>query len=89
MKKYLLVTIPLNILYSLVISKIMKGYMNISITNQYNSSIDLLVLLGCVVIVAIFNWLFFRMMKVKDRKIYIAVPCIVFMLTTGICLVIR
>lgn len=89
MKKYLTVTIPLNIIYSFLISKILMGYMNTSITNNYSSNIDLLVLFIIVFIVTLFNGILFKLMKVKGKKIYVSLPSIVFMLLTSILLLIN
>ena len=89
MKKYLTVTIPLNIIYSFLISKILMGYMNTSITNNYSSNIDLLVLFIIVFIVTLFNGILFKLMKVNGKKIYVSLPSIVFMLLTSILLLIN
>lgn len=86
MKKYLLVTIPLNLIYSFFAINLLKGYINISIKNNYNSYTDLLVLFAFVITVTIFNGLLYKILKEKEKKILIAIPSIVFMLTTSILL---
>ncbi len=86
MKKYLLVTIPLNLIYSFFAINLLKGYINVSIKNNYNGYTDLLVLFAFVIIVTIFNGLLYKILKEKEKKILIAIPSIVFMLTTSILL---
>lgn len=86
MKKYLLVTIPLNLIYSFFAINLLKGYINVSIKNNYNGYTDLLVLFTFVIIVTIFNGLLYKILKEKEKKILIAIPSIVFMLTTSILL---
>ncbi len=86
MKKYLALSGLLNIVYALIVSKMLTGYMNLSIKNNYNGYTDLLVLFAFVIVVTIFNAILYKIMKVENKKIFIAIPSVVFMLTTSILL---
>lgn len=86
MKRYLMLTSALNIVLGLVISKMLIGYLNLSITNHYTGYIDTFCLLLVVFIIATLNYAIYKLMKANGKKIYIAVPTVVFMLTTSIML---
>ena len=86
MKKYLALSGLLNIVYALIVSKMLTGYMNLSIKNNYNGYTDLLVLFAFVIVVTIFNAILYKIMKVENKKIFIAIPSVIFMLTTSILL---
>lgn len=87
MKKYLCISGILNIALGLIANKYLISYMNISIRNNYAYFIDLMVLFGIVLIVTLINYLLFNLLKVKNKKIYISIPSIVFMLSAGLSLI--
>lgn len=84
MKKYFILSTISNIILALLTFYGLLNYIALSASNSLSSTIDLLVLIGIVVIDILVNYLIFRYLKIKERKIFILIPSSLFLLITGI-----
>ena len=84
MKKYLAISITSNLILSILASNGLTNYLNLSVSKVYNSTTDLLVLLGVVLVNILFNFALFKYLKVNTKKIYFLIPVMFFMIGTGI-----
>lgn len=80
MKKYLIVSIILNIILSLLSFYGLLNYLVYSTTNSLSSTLDLIVLVGVVIVDLLVNYGIYKLLKVNIKKIFILMPCCVYLI---------
>ena len=86
MKKYLIIAIIVNILLPCLLFYPFINYLALSASKDFNFFIDLIVLVGMILIDYLINYGLFKLLKNKDKKIFILIPTGIFMAIMGLLL---